>query len=357
MLVTLAKNTARRDSGLAGVSRGASVIDADNRELLEYDGTSGQAQHWYAFGLGPDAVLNQMNVPLATRATMIPDIQGSIVATLDSGTGALTKMGYQPYGENLANLGGTFRYTGRRLDAETGGSAAEPAALYYYRARTYSPTWGRFLQPDPIGYAGGNNLYAYVNDDPLNFVDPQGLVLEGLSAGVNAGLAGNDTDLLNIFSSGSTAARIGGGAGLVGGFVARTSLEAGAFLVGEGLLRGALGVGSTIPNPVPTTLARVIPEGIPATTLGRPGTADVFVTAAEDISGMNSAQIAQRLGIPQSSTGFKVIEFPTPQTGLASPVFRTEAGFVVGGRTAGGAREFVIPNQAIPTGATIRTVP
>jgi hypothetical protein len=103
-------------------------------------------------------------------------------------------------------------------------------------------------------------------------------------------------------------------------------------------------------------MARVIPEGIPATTLGRPGAADVFVTAADDIAGMNASQIANRLGIPQSPTGFRVFEFPTPQSGVASPVFRTDPGFIGGGRTIGGAREFVIPNGPIPPG-TVRTVP
>jgi hypothetical protein len=73
-------------------------------------------------------------------------------------------------------------------------------------------------------------------------------------------LTGEDTSLLNIFSSGSTAARVGGGVGLAGGFVARTTLEVGAFLVGEGALRGVLGAGSTIANPIPGTVARVIPE-------------------------------------------------------------------------------------------------
>ena len=113
----------------------------------------------------------------------------------------------------------------------------------------------------------------------------------------------------------------------------------------------------TIANPVPGTMARVIPNGRTVTTLGRPGATDVFVTAADDIAGMSSAQIAKRLAIPESPTGFRVIEFPTPGQGVATPVFRTDPGFIQGGRTLGGAREFVIPNQPIPPGSTVRVVP
>lgn len=153
------------------------VTDADNREVLEYNGSTGHIQTWYVFGLGPDEVLNQMNVAAGTRETMIPDIQGSVVGTLDSGTGTLTKAGFQPFGQNTTAVTGTFRYTGRRFDAETIGSSSQPSGLYYYRAREYSPTLGRFLQPDPVGYAGGDNLYAYVNNDPLNNTDPSGLCL------------------------------------------------------------------------------------------------------------------------------------------------------------------------------------
>ena len=96
-----------------------------------------------------------MNVAAGTRQTLIPDSQGSIAATLDSGTGTLATIGYRPFGENPSLTSGTFAYTAQRLDAETAGSSAEPSGLYYYRARMYAPTLGRFLQPDPSG-AGGS---------------------------------------------------------------------------------------------------------------------------------------------------------------------------------------------------------
>jgi hypothetical protein len=47
--------------------------------------------------------------------------------------------------------------------------------MYYYKNRIYSPTLGRFLQTDPIGYEGGVNLYAYVGGDPVNNADTSGL--------------------------------------------------------------------------------------------------------------------------------------------------------------------------------------
>jgi RHS repeat-associated protein len=147
------------------------VTDADNRPVLEYSGSSGALLRWYAYGLGSNDVLSQVTLG-GTRATMVPDIQGSVLATLDSGTGAFTRQNYLPYGKSASTtIPGTFGYTGQRIDAESG--------LYYYRARMYSPAWGRFLQPDPIGLAGGKNLYAYVGNDPLNNVDPSGLAADG----------------------------------------------------------------------------------------------------------------------------------------------------------------------------------
>ena len=121
-----------------------------------------------------------------------------------------------------------------------------------------------------------------------------------------------------------------------------------------GTVGGEIGA---ISNAVPTKLARVIPNSVEeVTTLGRPSANEVFVTASSDIRGMNATQIAKRLTIPESETGFKVIEFKTTQ-GIATPINRDLPGFVGYGRTAGNAREFVIPNQPIPKDAKIKIIP
>jgi len=52
--------------------------------------------------------------------------------------------------------------------------------LYYNRYRDYDPTTGRYIQADPIGLAGGSNLYAYAKNNPLRNIDPKGTLAEPL---------------------------------------------------------------------------------------------------------------------------------------------------------------------------------
>jgi RHS repeat-associated protein len=142
------------------------VYDGDN--IIQALGGSANVLAWYTQDLDLDE-------PLAlysgiTTSYFHADGLGSITSLTDS-TGAVTaSYVYDSFGKLSASTGSVtnpFQYASREFDSETG--------LYYYRARYYDLATGRFLSEDPSGPEQGSNLYAYVNDNPLNNVDPFGL--------------------------------------------------------------------------------------------------------------------------------------------------------------------------------------
>ena len=107
------------------------------------------------------------------------DPQGSVVQTLEADGDIITTQLYDAYGAPVSGgnpapygYGGQYGYY---TDPETG--------LLLLTHRYYDPAEGRFLTRDPIGYAGGVNLYAYVESNPVNWVDPVGLSPKGETAG------------------------------------------------------------------------------------------------------------------------------------------------------------------------------
>jgi RHS repeat-associated protein len=95
---------------------------------------------------------------------------GNVIALTDSAGTLQTQYSYEPFGKTTTSgpaSANTSKYIGRENDA---------TGLYYNRARYYSPELQRFISEDPIGLAGTDlNLYAYVHNNPTNFVDSSGL--------------------------------------------------------------------------------------------------------------------------------------------------------------------------------------
>ena len=135
--------------------------------LAETD-ASGDITAYYVYGLG----LISKIIPSNQSYFYHFDGLGSTIAITDSSGNAVNKYAYDEHGNVLNQdeaISNPFKYVGHF------GVMDEGNGLLYMRARYYDPEVGRFISKDPIGFAGGLNLYAYVQNNPVNRIDPLGL--------------------------------------------------------------------------------------------------------------------------------------------------------------------------------------
>jgi RHS repeat-associated protein len=132
------------------------------------DSDSNGVTHKYIYGKGLLAVVTS-----AGRYCYHFNATGSTVALTDVNQNVVNSYAYDPFGTVLNQqemVPQPFKYVGQY------GVMAEPNGLYYMRARYYDPSVGRFISEDPLGFGGGDvNLFAYVQNNAVNRVDPYGL--------------------------------------------------------------------------------------------------------------------------------------------------------------------------------------
>lgn len=154
----------------------------DGWDLIEEYTVTSTLIHAYLHGAATDEMVQRWDNNHANTIWYHQDAQGSTSHLTDDWGNLIESYKYPPAdsgapamynasGQQIgaSNFDNRFLYTGRDWLKQVG--------LYDYRNRFYLPTLGRFLQPDPLGFGGGDgNLYRYCAGDPVNYVDPSGLV-------------------------------------------------------------------------------------------------------------------------------------------------------------------------------------
>jgi len=135
--------------------------------LLQELDVAGNTLARYVQGPGIDEPVAQLRSGITSYYHQ--DAARSVTSLSSSNPASDNSYDYDSFGTLAASSGNTansIRFMGREYDVETG--------IYEFRNRYYSAAVGRFMNEDPIGFAGGTNLYSFVTNDPIIHTDPFG---------------------------------------------------------------------------------------------------------------------------------------------------------------------------------------
>jgi RHS repeat-associated protein len=125
-----------------------------------------------AGGIGGLLARSEMSNLQSPHAYYHADGNGNITSLIATNSVILARYLYDPYGNTLSQNGSLadanlYRFSSKEWHGASG--------LVYYGYRFYAPEWQRWVNRDPIGEAGGANLFGYIYNKPLSLVDPRGL--------------------------------------------------------------------------------------------------------------------------------------------------------------------------------------
>ena len=158
--------------------------------------------NYYIYGAGLLYQITQTATVTNTRSYHY-DSRGSTVALTDDNGNVTDRIEYSAYGSTAYRAGNTdtpFLFNGRY------GVMTDPNGLLYMKARYYNPYLCRFLNPDPSGFAGGLNMYAAFNGNPVSYTDPTGLGAVGDTQTTSwlTGASGTPANLSDPFNLGTS---------------------------------------------------------------------------------------------------------------------------------------------------------